>query len=59
MVFNPTMKIGQTMKFGPFYSGPQIIRKIINNINFVIEDMKTKKQQNVHYDQLERFNSRI
>ena len=48
MAFNPTMKIGQTMKFESFYSGPQTIREIINDINFVIEDVKTKKQQNVH-----------
>ena len=34
------------------------MREIINDLNFVIEDVKTKKQQKVHYDQLKRFNSR-
>ena len=33
-------------------------REIVNNLNFVIEDVKTKKQQKVHYDRLKRFNSR-
>ena len=58
MVFNPTMKTGQTKKFKSFYSGPQLIREIINDLNFVIEDVKTKKQQKVHYDRLKRFNNR-
>ena len=58
MVFNPTIKTGQTKKFKSFYSGPQVIREIINDLNFVIEDVKTKKQQKVHYDRLKRFNSR-
>ena len=58
MVINPTIKTGQTKKFKSFYSGPQVIREIINNLNFVIEDVKTKKQQKIHYDRLKRFNSR-
>ena len=45
MVFNPTIKTGQTKKFESFYSGPQVIREKINNLNFVIKDVKTKKQQ--------------
>ena len=48
MVFNPTMKTGLKKKFKSFYSGPQVIREIINDLNFVIEDLKTKKQQKVH-----------
>ena len=43
MVFNPTMKTGQTKNFKTFYSGPQVMREIINNLNFVIKDVKTKK----------------
>ena len=58
MVFKPTMKTGQTKKFKSFYSGPQVIREIINDLNFVIEVVKTKKQEKVHYDRLKRFNSR-
>ena len=58
MVFNPTIKDGQTKQFKSFHSGPQVIREIINDLNFVIEDLKTKKQQKVHYDRLKRFNSR-
>ena len=58
MVFKPARKTGQTKKFQSFYSGPQMIREIINDLNFVIEDMKTKKQQKVHYDRLKRFTNR-
>ena len=58
MVFNPTTKTGQTKKFRSFYSGPQVIREINNNLKFVIEDVKTKKQQKVHYERLKRFKSR-
>ena len=58
VVFNPTMKTGQTKKFKSFYSGPQVIREINNDQNFVIEDVKTKKKQKVHYDRIKRFNSR-
>ena len=42
MVFNPTTKTGQTEQFKSFYSGPQVIREIINDLNFLIEDVKTK-----------------
>ena len=52
------MKTGQTKKFKSIYSGPQVIREIINDLNFVIEDVKTKKQEKVHYDRLKRFSSR-
>ena len=58
MMINPTMKTGQTKKFKSFYSEPQVKREIINDLNFVFEDVKTKKQQKVHYDRLKRFNSR-
>ena len=43
MLFNPTIKTGQRKKFKSFYGGPQVIREIINNLSFVIEDVKTKK----------------
>ena len=56
MAFNPTMKSGHTKKFKSFYSGPQIIREINNNLNFVIEEVKTKKKD--HYRRLKSFNSR-
>ena len=36
MVFNPTMKTGQTKKFKSFYSGPKVIREIINDLNFLL-----------------------
>ena len=58
MVFNPTIKTGQTKKSKSFYSEPQVIQEIINDLNFVIGDVKTKKQHKVQYDRLKLFNSR-
>ena len=58
IVFNPTMKTGQTKKFKSFYSGPQVIREIINYLNFVIEDVKTKKTTKGPLRWTQRFNSR-
>ena len=34
MVFDTIMKTGQTKKFKYFYSGPQVIRQIINDLKF-------------------------
>ena len=45
MVFNPTIKTGQTKKFKSFYSGPQVIREVINDLKFDIEAVKTKKNK--------------
>ena len=42
MIFKPTIKIGQTKYFKLFYSGPPVIREIINDLNIVTEDEKTK-----------------
>ena len=58
MVFNPTIKTGQKKKFKSYCIGPQVIREMINDLNFVIEDVKAKKQPKVHYDRLKRFHSR-
>ena len=52
MVFKPTIKTGQTKKFKSFYSGAQVTPEILNDLNFVIEDVKTKKRQKFHYDRL-------
>ena len=41
-----------------FYSGPQIKREINNDLNFVVENVKTEKQQKVHYNRPKNFNSR-
>ena len=58
MLFNPTVKPGQTKKFKSFYSGPLVIRETINDLNFIIEDLKTQKQQKVHYDRFKKFSFR-
>ena len=58
MLFNPSLKAGQTKKYKSFYSGPYVVRDIINDLNFQIEDVKTKTTQKVHYDRLKRYHKR-
>ena len=55
LLFNPTVKLRQTKKFKSYYSGPLVIREIVNDLNFIIENLKTEKQQKVHYDRLKNF----
>ena len=50
LVFNPTVKKGETRKFTSFYRGPYIIVEIINDLNFKVEDEKTRKAIKVFYD---------
>ena len=57
-MFNLTVKPWQTKNFKSYYSGPLVIREIINYLNFIIEDLKSQKQQNVHYDRIKKFKSR-
>ena len=46
IVFNPTIKTGQTKNLKSFYSGPQVIREIINDLNFINENVKLKTLKN-------------
>ena len=41
-----------------YYSGPLVRREIINVLNFINEDLKTQKQQKLHYDRLKKFKFR-
>ena len=43
LVFNPTVKKGETRNFTSFYKGPYIIVDFINDLNFKVEDKKTRK----------------
>ena len=43
LVFNPTVKKGETRKFTSFYRGPYIIVEIINDLNFKVEDKKDEE----------------
>ena len=58
MLFNPGVKPEQTQKVRSYCSGPLVIREKINDLNFIIEDLKTQKQQKVHYDRLKKFKFR-
>ena len=55
LVFNPTVKRGETRKFTSFYKGPYIIVEIINDLNFKVEDKKTRKAIKVHYNRLKKY----
>ena len=54
LVFNPTVKKRETRKFTSF-RGPYTIVEIINDLNFRVEDKKTKKAIKVHYDPLKNL----
>ena len=58
LVFNPTVKKGETRKFISFYRGPYIIVEIKNDLNFKVEDKKTRKAIKVHYDRLKKYKTR-
>ena len=58
MLFNPTVKRGQTKKFKSYYSGPLVIREMINDLNFITEELKTQKQQKVYYNRLKKIKLR-
>ena len=58
LVFNPTVKKGETRKSTSFYRGPYIIIVIINNLSSKVEDKKTRKTIKVHYDRLKKNETR-
>ena len=52
LVFNPTVKKGETRKCTSLYRGQYIIIVTINNLSFKLEYKKTRKAIKVHYDRL-------
>ena len=58
LVFNPTVKKGETRKFTSLYRGPYIIVEFINDLNLKVEDEKTRKALKVHYDRLKKYKTR-
>ena len=58
LVFNPTVKKGESRKFTSFYRGPYIIVEVINDLNFKVEYKKTRKAIKVHYDRLKKYKTR-
>ena len=55
LVFNPTVKKGETRKFTSFYRGPYLTVENINDLNCKVEDKKTRKAIKVHYDRLKKY----
>ena len=58
LVFSPTVKKGKIRKYTFFYRGPYIIVKVMNDLNFNVEDKKSRKAIKVHYDRLKNFKTR-
>ena len=58
LVFNPTVKKGETRTFTSFYRGPYIIVEIINDLIFKVEDKKTRKTIKNYYDRLKKYQKR-
>ena len=58
LVFNPTVKKRETRIFTSFYRGPYIIVEIIIDLNFKVEDKKTRKAIKVHYDRMKKYKTR-
>ena len=58
LVFNPTVKKGETRKFTSFCRGLYIIVEFINYLNFKVEDKKTRKAIKVHYDRQKKHKTR-
>ena len=50
LLHSPICTQGQTPKLKSFWSGQHCITRVINQINFVLRDVKTYKQQIAHYD---------
>ena len=45
-------------KIKSFFSGPPVIREIVNDLNFIIGDVKNKKKTKVHCERLNNFKIR-
>ena len=58
LVFNPTVIKEETRKFTASYRRPYIIFEIKNDLNFKVEDKKTRKAINVQYDRLKKYKTR-
>ena len=58
LVFNTTVKKGETVKFTSFYRGPNIIFENINDLNFKVGDKKTRNAIKVYYDRLKKYKTR-
>ena len=51
----PVVKAGRSPKLASPWRGPYQIIKCLSDVNYLIEEVSTKKQQIVHYDRLKRY----
>ena len=52
LLHSPVLKPGQVSKFKSHWSGPYIITRKINDLNFLVSHCSTGKVQIVHYDRI-------
>ena len=58
LVLNRTVKKEEIRKLSSFYRRPYKIVETINDLNFKVEDKKTRKAIKVHYDRLKKYKPR-
>ena len=57
LVHSPVLKQGQTSKLKSHWSGPFVITKILNDVNFVVQHRQKANSIIVHYDRIKRFHN--
>ena len=51
------MKTGQSTKLKRHWSGPFVITKKINDVNFIVQNSNNGKKSIVHYDRIKHYNN--
>ena len=55
----PVVPLGKTPKLSSFWRSPYEILKFLNDVNYKIKEMTTRKVQVVHYDRMKRYHGPI
>ena len=57
LVHSPVVKTGQSTKLKSHWSGPYVITKKINDVNFIVQNSNNGKKSIVHYDRINHYNN--
>ena len=57
LVHSPVVKTGQSTKFISHWSGPYVIRKKINDVNYIVQNSNNGKKSIVLYDRIKHYNN--
>ena len=52
LVHTPVLKTGQSTKLKSHWSGPYVLTKKINDINFIVQNFNNGKKSIGHYDRI-------